>query len=484
MPLQESQHSHGPPPSEPIHLYGLDEAVFEIYLHEPPSPSTSVPETVVQDLWRTQQFDLHDLRTSDGAPLVILDRGTLNRDGGPDFRNARIRMAGQTWCGDVEVHTASDTWNEHRHGHDTRYNSVILHVVLYDDASTGKLRRADGTSLPELVLAPRLNTPLRSLLHRFYTQHSGEVACGESWSTVPARIRDTWIEKLALERVRTKMERLAAAYLHCPDLETLLYEVIMAGLGYAKNTAPMLTLARRIPLALARSLEDVLDLEALYLGVAGLLPAPAALLRADRSTSDYVIELRDRYERLKLRLDQPALPAESWQFFRLRPLNFPPLRIAQAVALLRNDPPGLLRHDPIGRLEAALLGPEPLEAMRRLLSAEPTSFWQTHVRLERASLPHPAAIGKRRADEIIVNAILPILLLHADQTVDPGLETAALDLLRRIPAEKDEITRKFERLGARPRNAFHTQGLHHLYRNHCCDVRCLACPVGRYILGL
>jgi hypothetical protein len=465
------------------HFYGFDDSVFEVALHEPAAAGSGVPEALLHDLWASQSFNREIRCTSEGETLHVLDPGRLNRDGGPDFRGARLRIGGREWGGDVEIHLASMGWTDHRHHQDPRYNSVILHVVLQPDLSTGKLLRADGTPLPELVLYPYLSESVRALVHRFKTRPAGQLPCAGGWPSVPEQVRDRWIGTLGIERLHMKKQRLAELYLHTGHLESLLHEQIMAALGYAPNTEPMRSLARRIPLSLARSITDPLDLEALHFGVAGLLPSYADLLQADRETADYAIDLRDRFEGLNRSLDVPVMNHESWQFFRLRPANFPPLRIAQAVALLRSDPPGLLHENPLQQLARTFRSANPLPALYDLLSPTPGPFWTDHVRLDRRTRTKSARLGRQRAGVLIVNAVAPVMLVHAEQAGDPSLEEAVFGVLRRLPAEQDEVNRTFETLGARARHALAAQGLHQLYRTRCTEARCLSCDVGRHLLG-
>lgn len=461
------------------HYYGWDDTVFTVELHEP-GLRGPVPEALVQDLWQTRRFNQAGLETTSGETLVLLDPGRPNPDGGPDFLNARLRIGGIEWHGDVEVHLRSGEWNAHRHGHDPRYNRVVLHVTLEHDLWTGTLRREDGTLLPELVLAPLLETPLRQLLHQFYTQPQEPIPCGACWTRVPDAVKQPWIAHLAQERVHTRQQRLLDRFRTTRDLETLLHEALFAGLGYARNTEAMASLAHRIPLGLLRRIDDPLDREALHLGVAGLLPEPGDLLEADRATADYGMYLRDSFARLQHWLDLPVMPPTAWQFFRLRPANFPPLRIVQGVALAET----LLQNDPVGTLVAALRSAAPVEALRQALYARPGAFWETHVRLEKATTrPRDPAIGRERVDALLVNAVLPVLLLHARQQHDPALEATAGELLRQLPAENDEVIRSFETLGTHVHDALTAQGLHQLYRTRCTQGRCLTCAVGQYLLG-
>lgn len=462
-----------PPPQ----FYGAQDAVFEVTVHEP-EHGRRVPEALVHDLWQARRFAAA-LATTDGRPLAVLDPGQPNTDQGPDFRDARLRIGETLWAGDVEIHTTSGQWYAHRHHLDAGYDGVVLHVALYADVWTGSLRRADGTVLPEIVLFPHLEAPVRSLLHEFLTRPAGALACAGGFACVPAAVRDACIEELAAERLRQKMHRLAEAYLGAPDLDALLHERLFAALGYAPNADAMATLARRLPLAHVRPCADPLDLEALHLGTAGLLPEPAGLLAADRATADYVMDLRERFDRLRLHLDLTPMARTTWKFFRLRPANFPPLRVAQAGALVQT----LLRHDPLGRLLRALRAEAPVAALRRLLRATPGAFWQTHVRLEKASKPRHPAIGQARCDDLITNAVVPVLLLHAEQTNDAGLERALYDVLRALPPTTDAVVRRFAKLGSRPRNAFTAQGVHQLYRTRCTEGRCLTCRIGQALLS-
>ena len=478
MPTSSPPPDGTPPP--PARFYGVDDTVFEVTLHEPQGATPHVPERLVQDLWRTQRFDHTALVTTDGTRLTILDPGTLNTDSGPDFTGASLRL-GDTACrGDVEIHTTSKGWLEHKHQHDARYNSVILHVTLHADLWTGGLLRADETPIPELVLHPILDTSLRRLLYQFYTRPAEEVLCATSWAHVPEAIRHAWVQALATERIEAKKERLAAAYLHTPNLEALLHERLFAGLGYAKNAEAMTALVRRLPLALVRRLNDPLDLEALHLGTAGLLPEPADLLQSDRATADYAMGLRDRFDRLQLQHEHPVMDRTTWRFFRMRPANFPPLRIVQGTVLLQ--PGGLLHTDPIGTLAEAVRADAPIKALDRVLCATPGPFWQTHIRLEKTTKPRNPSIGRSRRQALMANAVVPVLLLHAEQTNDLALEAAAKAVLRRLPPPQDAITRRFAALGTAPQNALLAQGVHQLYRTRCLETRCLTCPIGQFLL--
>ncbi|ARA92165.1 hypothetical protein AWN76_002575 [Rhodothermaceae bacterium RA] len=461
------------------HFYALDETVYELALHEP-ATRRALPEAFVQDLWQHQRIRPGALRTTTGAPVEVLHPGAPNPDGGPDFLHARLRIGELLWCGDVEVHVDSSAWFDHRHHTDPRYNSVVLHVALYPDMWTGGLLRADGAVLQEVTLYRCLEAPVRRLLHDFHTRPDDALLCAPHWPDVPADLRTEWIDALAHERLEEKTARLEEAFREERDLEALLYRELLTGLGYAQNAEPMAELARRVPLSLARRYADPLDLEALLAGTAGLLPEPSDLLQSDRATVDYVMDLRHRFERLAARHGLEPMTRVCWQFFRLRPANFPPLRLAQAAALLA--PGGLLHDDPIGRLQEALTDADPLAAMRARLQAVPGPFWQHHVRYETTSRPHSPALGTTRIDALLVNAVIPVMRLWARREASPALESHLLGLLRRLPATPNAVTRLYGALGTRPSNAWESHGLLHLHRTRCRHARCLSCPIGRHIL--
>lgn len=463
-----------------LHRYAIGDTDVAVTLHEPASAHATMPEALIQRLWADQRFDRTALQTMTGAPVTIHDPGTLNTDSGPDFLDAHVDLDGITWRGAVEIHTTSSDWFAHRHHEDARYNSVVLHVTLRADTWTGGLLRADQTLLPEIVLSPRLQRPLRQLLHRFHTQDDTDVLCAPHWDRVPEPVRTSWIDTLAHGRLRGKAKRLGERFQSHPAWDQLLYEGLFAGLGYAKNDAAMETLARRLPLRLLRTIADPLDREALTFGVAGLLPTPADLLDSDRATADHVMDLRARFRRLQVYHEIPVMERTQWTFFRLRPANFPPLRIAQGLAWLHGG--GLLHTDPTGRLLRAIRSDGPLDALRSLLHARPHAFWNTHLRLAKPTKPRDPSLGRTRTDTLIVNAVLPLLLLIADHRSMPDIEQRAVDVLRTLPAPRDRVTRTFQQLGTRPASAFEAQGLHALYRSYCQSGRCLSCAIGQHVL--
>lgn len=453
---------------------------FYVTLHEPDARVQHVPEAVLQDLWRRLAFDWRDLTTTVGQPVQILDPGALNRDGGPDFAAAHIRLGSMEWHGDVEVHRTSGEWLWHRHHEDPAYDRVILHVTLAHDRHTGQLRRRDGSPLPEIVLLPRLTESLRSLLYHFFAHPPDAFACASVWGSVPDATRRPWLRLLGQERLRNRAEALRQEG-EATSLDEVLYRALLRALGHAPNADAMEALALRVPLHGLRDLSGYEEVEALLLGAAGLIPPVADIPSGDAATRRYTSDLAARFNRLQAEYALAPLPNTLWQAARLRPANAPARRIAQAAAFAA--PGGLLHTDPLGRLQQALQAARPLPALLELLRVEPDPYWRTHLRPEVRCRESSARVGKSRAQNLLVDAVLPTLLLAADTEGDSALAERAAALAMALSPPSDRITRQYEAVGQPPADALEAQGLHQLYRTRCTAGRCLSCTVGKWLIG-
>jgi hypothetical protein len=411
-----------------------------------PPPVTRVPEAAVQDAWVRGLYNARGLRTTEGDPVRVVSPGRLNRDSGPDVTDARLEIGGVLWAGDVEVHRTSAEWAAHGHDRDPAYDRVALHVVLAADRQTGTLRRADGSALPELVLLPHLDGSLQALLRAFYLEPREAPHCAPRWPDVDPAVARAWVRQLGAERLHERARALGRAFGRRPDLDRLLVGRALRALGYAANADAFEELARRLPLPAVRRLlaEDV---HAVVFHVSGL-DAEAGLFDGDERAATLAGPLGLR----------PMRP-EAWRRGG-RPANAPRRRLAQAAALL--SPGGALRADAVDGLADALRD-------------------GVDVALDRLRTPPVCGLpplGRARAEAVLVNAVLPVLFLAAEQREDPGLETVALDALDALPAASDRVVRRFAETGFRARTAREAQGLHQLARAYCDEGRCARCAVG------
>ena len=412
--------------------------VSEPLVAEPAEAIARVPEAAIQDAWVQGLFDASALRTTDGEPVRVLQRGRLNRDSGPDVTDVRVQIGDVLWAGDVEVHTTSGAWETHGHHHDPAYDRVVLHVVLGADRQTGTLRRADGSALPELVLLPHLDRSLRALLRAFYLTPRQAPHCSPRWNEVDTGLRRDWVRRLGAERLRARAHALGHAYGRRPDLDRLLVLRAFRAMGYEANAGAFETLAERLPLARLRTMGGP-DVHGAILSASGLAgadlfqPAPG---------------------------DLPPMRPEAWKRGG-RPANAPRLRIAQAAAWLA--PSGPFRRDPVATLaEAVEAGHR--AALDRLRADPPDGS---------------ARLGLARAARVLADAVLPVLLVDAEQREAPGLAAAVDEVFAALPPATDRVTRQFADAGLRPRSAAEVQGAHQLARAYCDEGRCARCAIGR-----
>ncbi len=437
-----------------------------------------LPEDFVQDIWRQCSFDTTSLRCVTGQTVRVRDPGRQNRDSGPDFVNARLKVGSIEWVGDVEIHVRTEDWFRHGHHRDPHYNSVILHVTLVADLWTGSVSRSDGTIVEEIVLSKHLGTSLRKLLHQFRTRDHGSIVCEKEWPRIPQPVKERAVQRMSRLRLLRRSVNMTAQ-LATSEAASVLYKSVFGALGFSKNEAPMLELAERVPLDAADQLTEPFDVEALYLGIAGLIPTEGLETFGDVERLR-VEHLRKRFDIVRHTVKRQSMNPNEWQFFRLRPSNFPPLRIAQASALVSAR---LLFND--DSLDRVSLANDPDFIRGRilaLLNPQLDEFWETHYRLERPSAPHSARVGAARAQRIMINAVLPLIVARYGEKDRRHAVRRGLTILSKLSAEDDELTRYFGLLGDRPTTARESQGLHELRVSRCDQHGCLRCDVGRHIL--
>ena len=401
---------------------------------EPEPPLAAVPEAAVQLAWARGQIDASDLRTTDGQRVEVLDPGRINHDSGPDLSLAVVRIDDLVWTGDVEIHRTSADWKAHGHHHDAAYDRVVLHVVLSADRTTGSLRRADGSRLPELVLLPHLSVSLASLVRTAYAPADGPpCAMSGAAATPPAG----WLGELGVRRLRSRADALARAYGRTPDLEALLARRVFRALGYHANADAMEALASRVDLGALRALGDPVAIRDHLLAAAGL--GPPSLFASDAA---------------------PAMLRESWRRGG-RPANAPRHRIAQAAGLLARD--GVLARGGLDALRSYLTRP-----------AADLVEW-----LRRPPPDGAPRLGAARARDVVVNALLPVLLLDHDTREPAGPPSAVWELARAVPAPSDRVLRAYGSAGVQARSALDALGVHALADDLCAEGRCARCAIGR-----
>ncbi|MBE0646276.1 MAG: DUF2851 family protein [Bacteroidales bacterium] len=397
-----------------------------------------------------------------GEPVAIVQTGEYNRDGGPDFLNARIRIAGTLWAGNVEIHLNASDWFRHGHETDPAYNNVILHVVdRYDKEVIGSENQPIpclevGNSFPE-----RLTATYKALL-----SEKRWIPCQNMLKEADPAVFKLWTPALAYERLRSKVETFRKWKNHSDQRwDELTYQVIAGAMGNKINAHPFELLARSAPLRiLQRHRDQVQVLEALLFGQSGLLNSgysdayPKELLRT-------YLFYKDKYS---------LMPLEQgvWKFLRLRPGNFPTIRISQLADIIhRTDSFQSLLHEKLQ-----------VSDWIRILPAQASRYWDSHYTFDRESGYRIKRLGESAIFLLLINGVAPLLFMYGTEKGNPHYMERSLSLLEEIPGEKNAITSAWSPLGMPVDNALSTQALKHLKDSYCDKKRCLDCRIGARIL--
>ena len=426
-------------------------------------------EDFLHYVWQHQYFDKTDLRTTAGEEIQVLRPGQRNADAGPDFLNARLRLGEVEWNGAVEIHLRASDWQRHHHQIDKKYDQVVLHVVHTADAD---VRRTNGSLIPALALAPRLAADLLARYEALVAAPpAAPLPCAPLLGQVPQLTRTMMTERALLERVERKADAVAELHQHlADDWEATAYHALMAAFGFQKNSEPLARLAKAVPLAvLRRHRHDPRQLEALLFGQAGFL------VENDETAADeYIRDRRQEHEflRHKYGLGPAALAAHEWNYLRLRPANFPAVRLGQLVGLLHRRP----------ALFEALLTARSVAALSEFFAGAPApDYWRAHYRPGRAG--KVPGLGKSSVELLIINVVVPLRVAYARHTGQPALVESSISLLTELPAEHNQYTDRYQELGFEHRTAADSQGLLALHQGYCAPRRCLYCAIGARLVG-
>ncbi|WP_116106472.1 DUF2851 family protein [Lewinella sp. IMCC34191] len=422
-------------------------------------------EDFLHYLWRLARFDLRDLRTTDGQPIIIYQFGVHNTHAGPDFDDARLIIDGLRWAGRVEMHLKSSDWYDHGHQDDPVYDSVILHVVLEDDRP---VYRSDGSQIPCLELRGRIPAGLRGTYWRLLHNESW-VACAGQLTAVAPPVRAVWLQRVLAERLSRKAVTFQSLVNRSDaDWEAAFYQVLARSLGGSVNADAMEMLARSLPLRiLQKHKHSLLQLEALLFGQSGLLPA------AEQQVAPYVVRLHREYALLRVKYDLQPIPATAWRFLRMRPNNFPTVRIAQLACLYHRS----------GQLFGKALAATGQQELQNMFAVSLSNYWKDHYRFGAEAKRSDRRLGETAIRSILVNAIAPAYFAYGLHRTDERYRERALELLEALPAERNSVVSHWKKLGWPARSAGESQALLDLKQAYCTPTRCTSCAVGCSILN-
>ena len=392
-----------------------------------------MPELLLHYIWMHRKFAAFPQFTTMGKELEIINVGKYNTDSGPDFFAATIRIGDTMWTGNVEMHIFASDWYRHKHHQDPAYDSVILHVVCHADK---QVYNTKGEAIEQCELRfPDSEKQLGEFLS------SREQLCHTAISDNPALMSDNWKHTLLLQRHQDKADDISELLrLTRQSWEDAFYITLAHNFGFHTNGLPFEMLAKHTPLAyLRKHRESLFQLTAILLGQAGLIDPQDE-------------ELRREYAFLKTKFSLTPIDASTWKYLRMRPQNFPDVRVRQFAQLIHR----------VDNLFSSLVMLTDLKQLRRLLRGD-----EGELRL-----------GQSSADLIIINSVIPYMYAYGKERGDDRLVDRALRLLSELPAETNHIISEWKALGLSIASAAESQAYIQLTTRYCKDSRCMYCDVG------
>lgn len=417
-------------------------------------------EDFLHHIWLYKRLDITQLQTTTGENIQIVHFGHYLQTAGPDFFNAQLIIGDQKWAGNIEMHIKSSDWYLHNHQTDSNYDNVILHVVWEHDVD---VYRKNKEVIPVLELKNYVSNEQIKQYQKLFRPKSW-INCENEMGLVDNFIIQNWQERLFFERLEQKSEvinELLQQTQH--DWEQVAYSLLFKNFGLNSNGATFYAVAQQVPFSIVRKeRENLLHLEAMFFGASGLLEG--------NFEDNYPKELQKNWLYLKHKY-QFEIRKNDIQFFKLRPDNFPTIRLAQLAALFH-------KHHNLFQILIATIE---MKELRTLFSVSASKYWKNHYQFDKESPNKMKQISATFIDLLLVNTVLPLQFAYANYLGTEKTETL-LKLITQLKPENNTIISKFENLGVSVTNAFQTQSLLQLKKNYCDKNRCLQCQIGIHLL--
>jgi hypothetical protein len=413
-------------------------------------------------IWQYKLFAKRDLRTTEKQQITIVKSGIQNKNAGPDFLNGQVKIGAQLWAGNIEMHLKSSDWYVHKHEEDVNFDAVILHVVWEHDAV---VFMKNNEPMPTIELKNFVDDKLLLNYKNLIYSPQSWILCEKQIATLDQFLVDNWLERLYFERLEQKsifiMELLQETNY---NFETVLFQLIAKSFGLKVNGDSFLQLAKSIDFLILRKVSfDEQQVTALFFGQAGFLEKEVE--------EGYYQQLKKEYKYLKHKYKLHPIANEQFQFFRMRPQNFPTIRIAQLASLF-------FTHQ---NLFSKLMSITKKEEFYALFSFTIQGFWKTHYTFESESKKSPKKLSKSFIDLILINTIIPLKFVYL-QSRGAADKDEIIQLIRQVSSEKNSIISKFSDLKIVAKTALESQALLELKNNYCTKKRCLQCAIGNNLV--
>jgi hypothetical protein len=419
-------------------------------------------EAFIQHVWKNRLYDNYQLKLADGTGFEVLSPGMLNTDAGPDFFDVRIKINDTIWAGNAEVHINASDWEKHGHHLDASYDNVVLHVVVNNDKI---IKRSNGTEVPAVSL--QFSEHLFLKYHELINSRTW-IPCGKSLHGADKELINCWLQKLTIERLERKtaeIDRLLK--MNVNDWEETCYQHIAGVYGLRVNVEPFMRLARSLPFRLMiRQKYSLRQLEALLFGQAGML-------EENNMEDSYYASLKKEYKFLQTKFNLRPVESYTWKYMRLRPANFPTIRIAQFAQLI-NKTDTLLNK---------LITMNDIDDFTAFFQTTASEYWDDHYTFNnQISKKKHKKTGSTFIHLVLINAVVPICFVYGCKMGMQDMKDKAIKLLESLPSENNSIIQRWKQTGINVKSAFESQALIQLYREYCKEKKCLHCTIGNKII--
>lgn len=422
-------------------------------------------EDLLHFIWKYKKYPVLELKTTKGETIVIQTVGSHNKLAGPDFFNAKLKIGEQLWAGNVEIHINASDWYAHNHEKDKNYDNVILHVVWEDNLA---VFRDDGSEIPTLELKNYISEELLGAYNKLFEEKQDQfINCSKDITHISEFLWDNWLERLYFERLEQKSEViLKLLKVSQNDWEKVLFILLLKNFGSKINGDLFYRVGESLDFSIVRKLyEQPLQMESLLFGLANLL-------QSEDMIDPYYIKLKEEYAFLKHKYELDESLNGSPAFFKLRPFNFPTIRLSQMASLYSSK----------NNLFHELIESENTN-FQDIFRVTATTYWDDHYTFGKISKKSSKNVSKKFIDLLIINTIVPLKFCYLKYKGLP-INDSFLGILKRTAREENNIIDKYRNLGVSVENAKDSQALLQLHSNYCAKNKCLQCAVGSELLNL
>ena len=424
-------------------------------------------EEFLHYLWKYSLYNPDSLLDTDRNKISVIHPGEYNRDSGPDFFNSRMSIAGTVWAGNVEIHTLSSHFDLHGHQNDPAFNNVILHVVAENDKKVFN-EKGEEILTVKIEFDPALYEKYISLVNNPYI-----IACQDGLKKIDSIIVRHWLNSLVFERFENRAELILKLFSETEnDWEETFYRLLSRYFGFRVNTEPFEMLATALPLRIIRKHADnPLQIEALLFGTAGMLDEG---LFKEALADEYYRDLAKEYKILSAKYSLQSIHGWLWKFSRLRPANFPSVRISQLAAML-SDSNGLF---------SKVIEASDIRQLKGLFEVSASDYWDDHFIFGKKSRKMPKHTGSQATDILLINAVIPAIFVYGMSRDRQDICEKAFTFLENTRAEENIIITEWESAGIEAESAFYSQALIQLRNEYCKKRKCLDCRIGSKLISM